>query len=69
MARIVHTAAAQMGPIAKSETRKDTVGRLIAMMREAKGRGADLIVFTELGAHHLLPALADRGRGRARQLL
>ena len=69
MARIVHTASAQMGPIAKSETRKDTVGRLIAMMREAKGRGADLVVFTELGAHHLLSALADRGRSRARQLL
>ncbi len=55
MARIVHTAAAQMGPIAKSETRKDTVGRLIAMMREAKSRGADLIVFTELGLTTFFP--------------
>jgi len=55
MARIVHTAAAQMGPIAKSETRKDIVGRLIAMMREAKSRGADLIVFTELGLTTFFP--------------
>ena len=55
MARIVHTAAAQMGPIAKSETRKDTVGRLIAMMREAKSRGADLIVLTELGLTTFFP--------------
>ena len=35
MARIIHTASAQMGPIAKTETRKDTVRRLIALMRVA----------------------------------
>ncbi len=55
MARIIQTAAAQMGPIAKSETRKDTVRRLIAMMREAKGRGAELVVFTELALTTFFP--------------
>ncbi|WP_442583225.1 N-carbamoyl-D-amino-acid hydrolase [Mesorhizobium sp. ASY16-5R] len=55
MARIVHAAAAQMGPIARSETRKDTVGRLIALMREAKGRGAELVVFTELALTTFFP--------------
>ncbi len=55
MARIVNAAAAQMGPIAKSETRKDTVKRLIAMMREAKARGADLVVFTELALTTFFP--------------
>lgn len=48
MARIMRTAAAQMGPIARSETRKQTVGRLLDMMREAKARHVELVVFPEL---------------------
>ena len=55
MARIVNAAAAQMGPIAKSETRKDTVKRLVAMMREAKARGSDLVVFTEMALTTFFP--------------
>ena len=55
MTRIVDVAAAQMGPIAKAETRKDTVQRLIAMMREAKARGAELVVFTELALTTFFP--------------
>ena len=69
MARIIQTASAQMGPIAKSETRKDTVRRLIALMREAKGTRRRAGRVHRAGADDLLPALADRGRGRARQLL
>jgi len=42
MTRIVNLAAAQMGPIARAETRTDTVRRLLAMMREAKARGAEV---------------------------
>lgn len=48
MARIVRTAAAQMGPISRAETRKETVARLLALMREAKARDCELVVFTEL---------------------
>ena len=55
MTRIVNVAAAQMGPISKTETRSDTVARLLAMMREAKGRGADLVVFTELALTTFFP--------------
>jgi predicted amidohydrolase len=44
-----------MGPIAKSETRKDTVKRLIEMMREAKSRGAELVVFTEMALTTFFP--------------
>ncbi len=55
MTRIIHTASAQMGPIAKSETRADTVKRLIAMMREARGRGAELVVFTEMALTTFFP--------------
>lgn len=55
MSRIVNVASAQMGPIAKAETRKDAVTRLIAMMREARARGADLVVFTELALTTFFP--------------
>ena len=55
MGRIVQVASAQMGPISKSEPRKDTVRRLIAMMREAKGRDAELVVFPELALTTFFP--------------
>ena len=55
MMRKLITAAAQMGPIAKSETRADTVGRLLGMMREAKGRGCELVVFPELALTTFFP--------------
>ena len=55
MARNLIVASAQMGPIAKSETRKDTVARLLAMMREAHGRGAKLVVFTEMALTTFFP--------------
>ena len=55
MARHLITASAQMGPISKSETRKDTVARLLAMMREAHGRGAKLVVFTEMALTTFFP--------------
>jgi hypothetical protein len=55
MTRFVHTASAQMGPIAKSETRKNTVRRLIALTREAKARGVELVVFTEMALTTFFP--------------
>ena len=55
MARHLITASAQMGPIAKSETRRDTVARLVEMMREAHGRGAKLVVFTEMALTTFFP--------------
>src|SRR6516164_2584061 len=62
MGRIVHVASAQMGPIARSQTRKDAVRRLIAMMREAKGRGAELVVFPELALTTFFPRwLIEKG--------
>ena len=48
MSRIVNVGAAQMGPIARDESRGQGVGRLIAQLREAKRRGCDLVVFPEL---------------------
>ena len=55
MTRHLITASAQMGPIAKSESRKVTVGRLLEMMREAHGRGAKLVVFTEMALTTFFP--------------
>ena len=47
MARIIRIAAAQSGPVPRSETRAQTLQRLISMLHEAASAGADLIVFTE----------------------
>ena len=55
MTRIIQAAAAQMGPIAKSDTRTETVARLIAMMRQARERGAELVVFTEMALTTFFP--------------
>ncbi len=55
MARHLITASAQMGPIAKSETRAQTVARLLEMMREAHSRGAKLVVFTEMALTTFFP--------------
>src|SRR5262249_51822427 len=46
--RLVHIAAAQMGPIQRSESRQAVIPRMLALMDEAKARGADLIVYPEL---------------------
>jgi len=55
MTRIVNVASAQMGPIAKAENRASCVRRLLAMMREAKARGAELVVFPELALTSFFP--------------
>ena len=46
--RVITVGAAQMGPIAASESRADVVERLLAHMREAHRRGCDLVVYPEL---------------------
>ncbi|MEC9432335.1 MAG: N-carbamoyl-D-amino-acid hydrolase [Pseudomonadota bacterium] len=47
-ARPIVVAAAQMGPIALSETRAQCVARLLEMLREAAAAGCKLVVFPEL---------------------
>ena len=46
--REVKVAAAQMGPIRKAESREQVVARMLALMEEAKGLGAQFIVYPEL---------------------
>lgn len=55
MPRFITIAAAQSGPIAKSESRREVVHRLIVQMREAKDRGCDLIVYTEVALTAFFP--------------
>src|SRR5688572_22479915 len=55
MPRNLTIAAAQLGPIARSESRERAVARLIALMREARSRGADLVVFPELALTTFFP--------------
>ena len=53
--RIVTVAAAQMGPIQKADSREAVVKRMIALMDEAKAKGADLIVYPELALTTFFP--------------
>ena len=48
MSRLITVGAAQVGPIARSETRAQVVTRLIALMRQAKAAGCDVVVYPEL---------------------
>lgn len=48
MQRSIVTAAAQMGPIARADSRAQVVDRLIGLLHQAHGRGAELVVFPEL---------------------
>ncbi len=55
MPRIVTVGAAQLGPIAGDETRTHVVKRLIALMRQAKDAGCDLVVYPELALTTFFP--------------
>jgi predicted amidohydrolase len=53
--REVVVAAAQMGPIARDDTRATVVERLLALLRTAHSRGAELVVFPELALTTFFP--------------
>ena len=55
VARFVTIAAGQLGPIARAETRTEVVARLMALMRQAKACGCDLIVYPELALTTFFP--------------
>ncbi len=63
MSRILHIGAAQLGPIAKSESRQAVVKRLLAMMREGHARGCDVMVYPELALTTFFPRwfIEDQG--------
>ena len=55
MARIVTVGAAQLGPIARAETRTQAVERLLVLLTRAKAHGCDLVVFPELALTTFFP--------------
>jgi predicted amidohydrolase len=55
MTRPVAVAAAQMGPVSRDDSRADVVERLIALMRSAADRGAELVVYPELALTTFFP--------------
>jgi len=48
-------AIAQMGPVHLADARASVVARLVEMLREAKARGADVVVFPELALTTFFP--------------
>jgi len=55
MPRYVNIAAAQLGPIARSDSRADVVERLLALLHQAKAMACDLIVYPELALTTFFP--------------
>lgn len=55
MSRTVTVAAAQMGPVQRDHDRDTVVKRLVALLQEAHGRGAELVVFPELALTTFFP--------------
>ena len=55
MARFLTVGAAQMGPVGRNESRAAVVVRLLELMREAKSRHCDLVVFTECALTPFFP--------------
>lgn len=55
MPRELILGAAQLGAIQRADSRAGVVARLVALMREAASRGADLIVYPELALTTFFP--------------
>ena len=55
MPRIVTVGAAQLGPIARAETRPQVVARMVALMQQAKSHGCDFVVYPELALTTFFP--------------
>ena len=55
MTRELVIAAAQLGPIARNESRQDVLERLLTLLHEANDRGAELVVFPEMALTTFFP--------------
>ena len=55
MPRILTIAVAQLGPIARAESRQEVVARLLALMDEAARMGCDLVVYPEAALCSFFP--------------
>ncbi len=55
LSRRLNAAVAQLGPIHQADSRARVVGRLVALLRQAHGRGARFVVFPELALTTFFP--------------
>ena len=55
MTRVVRVAAAQLGPIQKTDSRESVVERLIRLMDEARANKVELVVYPELALTTFFP--------------
>ncbi len=55
MSRIVTLGAAQLGPIARTDTRSQAVSRMVDLLHRAKDRGCTAVVFPELALTTFFP--------------
>ena len=55
MTRTLTVGAAQLGPIARDETRADVVPRLLTLLHEGAAAGCELVVFPELALTTFFP--------------
>jgi predicted amidohydrolase len=55
MSRDLRVAAAQLGPVALADSRADVVERMIDLLRDAAGQGAQLVAFPELALTTFFP--------------
>ena len=58
MARTIRVGAAQLGPIARHETRTQVVKRLLELLREAKSYNCQLVAYPELALTTFFPRWA-----------
>jgi predicted amidohydrolase len=55
MTRIVTVGAAQLGPVARAETREHVVDRMLRLLRDGHAAGCDVVVFPELALTTFFP--------------
>lgn len=55
MSRILTVGAAQMGPIARQDSRVQVIKRMIDLLHQAKARGCSVVVFPELALTTFFP--------------
>ncbi|MEM7140261.1 MAG: nitrilase-related carbon-nitrogen hydrolase, partial [Actinomycetota bacterium] len=53
--RMLRVAAAQLGPIGRTDSRESVVDRLVALMEQAASGGVELIVYPELALTTFFP--------------
>jgi hypothetical protein len=55
MTRIITVGAAQLGPIARADSRAQVVERMLALLHAARAHGCDLVVYPELALTTFFP--------------